>query len=285
MNLSSLPSLAVVIQIFGIATRKSLGQHFLLDTSITDEIVTYAGDVSQGSVIEVGPGPGGLTRSLLKAGANKLYAIEKDERCLAALAQIKEVAGDKLEIIHGDALDADVLSMAAPRKIVANLPYNVGTLMLIGWLEMIHAQGPDAFASMTLMFQKEVAERIVAEPGSKDFGRLSVLSQWLCECRYDMELSPQAFSPPPRVSSAVVTLTPRAKPLVDVGKDTLEMIVGKAFGQRRKMLRVALKGLSIPPETLLDAAGIDGTLRAEQLDVVTLCGLAKTYQQLCHPAA
>ena len=278
-TLSTLPALEQVIQRFQIATRKSLGQHFLLDTSITDTIVRYAGSLEHSNVIEVGPGPGGLTRSLLKAGAKKLFVIEKDERCLEALAQIKEAVGDQLEIIMGDALEIDLVqAVPAPRKIVANLPYNVGTLMLLNWLESIYIHGPQAFESLTLMFQKEVAERIIAEPSSKDFGRLSVVSQWLCECRYDMELPPTAFSPPPKVDSSVITLIPRAKPLVDVRKEVLEMVVAKAFNQRRKMLRSSLKGLAVPADELLALAGIDGSLRAEQLDVMTLCNLARHYQ-------
>lgn len=274
--LSNLPSLETVIEAHGLLAKKSLGQHFLLDGAITDEIVRYGGDLHC-NVIEIGPGPGGLTRSLLKAGAEKLYAIEKDDRCIAALAPLKEIAGEQLKIIHGDALAIDFADIPPPRKIVANLPYNAGTAMLLQWLELIY-QSADAFQSLTLMFQKEVAERITASPGNKDYGRLSVLCQWLCDCRYDLELPPEAFTPPPKVSSAVVTLTPRPKPLADVSKDALETVLAKAFGQRRKMLRQALKGLAVPAEELLKEAGIDGSLRAEQLDVSTLCHLAIIYQ-------
>jgi 16S rRNA (adenine1518-N6/adenine1519-N6)-dimethyltransferase len=273
---STLPPLKTVIDTHGLFTRKSLGQHFLLDTSITDKIVRYAGDVTGYNVIEIGAGPGGLTRSLLAAEVKKLYAIEKDDRCLAALSDIKTIAGDQLEIIHGDALGIDLTQLTPPpRKIVANLPYNIGTAMLIHWLDAVYAEGQGAFASLTLMFQKEVAERIVAEHGNKDYSRLSVLCQWLCDCRWDMELPPGAFLPPPKVSSAVVTLTPRHKPLVDVRKEALEKILAKAFGQRRKMLRSALKGMGCDVDQLLKDAGIDGTLRAEQLDVPTLCRLAQ----------
>ena len=278
----TLPSIHLIAS--QLSTRKSLGQHFLLDESITDRIALYAGDMSNTNVIEVGPGPGGLTRSLLKAGAKKLYVIEKDDRCIAIMEQLKSVAGDRLEILHEDALEVDVIAaVPAPRKIVANLPYNAGTMMLIHWLEAIHTHGPSAFTSLTLMFQKEVAERIIATHGNKDYGRLSVLSQWLCECRYDFELPPEAFSPPPKVTSAVITLVPRPSPLVAVRKEVLETVMAKAFGQRRKMLRSALKGLSIPADTLLEKAGIDGTLRAEQVDIQTLCHLAKTYQTLIPP--
>jgi 16S rRNA (adenine1518-N6/adenine1519-N6)-dimethyltransferase len=280
MQVSSLPSLKATIDAYGLLARKSLGQHFLLDPAITDRIAYFAGDLSNCSVIEVGPGPGGLTRSLIAAGAKKLYAIEKDDRCVAALASLQAIAGDRLEILSADALKVDLMALPAPRKIVANLPYNAGTAMLIDWMEAVFKHGEGAFASLTLMFQKEVAQRIIAAPGSKDFGRLSVLCQWLCECRYDLELPPEAFSPPPKVSSAVVTLIPRPKPLVDVSKDALELVVAKAFGQRRKMLRVALKGLAVPADVLLEKSGIDGTLRAEQLTVETLCNLALTYQRL-----
>jgi 16S rRNA (adenine1518-N6/adenine1519-N6)-dimethyltransferase len=281
MDLSALPSLQATIAAFGLGARKSLGQHFLLDGTITDHIVRYAGDLNDTNVIEIGPGPGGLTRSLLKAGAKKLYVIEKDDRCIAVMEQIRAVAKEKLEILHEDALKVDLIKVVlAPRKIVANLPYNVGTALLIEWLGAIHAHGPSAFTSLTLMFQKEVAERIVATHGNKDYGRLSVLAQWLCDCRYDFELPPEAFSPPPKVTSAVITLTPRAKPLVDVGKDALEQVVAAAFGQRRKMLRSALKALRISPDLLLEEAGIDGSLRAEQLDVMTLCHLAKMYEDM-----
>lgn len=272
-----LPSLATIIAQHGLSAKKSLGQHFLLDSSITQEIVKYAGDVGQGSVIEVGPGPGGLTRSLLAAGAT-VYAIEKDERCVAALQSLKEAAAGKLLIIDGDALEVDMAQFPAPRRIVANLPYNIGTELLIGWLKMIYT-APGTFESLTLMFQKEVAERIVASPGNKDFGRLSVLAQFLCEVRYDMELPPEAFTPPPKVHSAVVTLIPRAKPLVDVPLEILEKVVASVFGQRRKMLRSALKSLGCDVEKLLAEAGIDPTKRAEQLDVEALCRLAKTYMK------
>lgn len=274
----SLPSLQSVIARHDLLARKSLGQHFLLDSAITDTIARYAGKLDGCSVIEVGPGPGGLTRSLLKAGAT-VYAIEKDDRCIAILEELKEVFGERIHIIHGDALEVDVTNeVPAPRKIVANLPYNVGTQMLLTWLDAVYRQGQGAFESLTLMFQKEVAERIIATPRTKDYGRLTVLSQWLCECREDMLLPPEAFIPPPKVSSMVVTLTPRPKPLVDVSKAALEVVVAKAFNQRRKMLRQSLKGLAVPAELLLEKAGTEGSKRPEELDIEALCNLAKTYQ-------
>ncbi len=279
MDLSSLPPLQSTIDRHGLAAKKSLGQHFLLDPRITDRIARTAGSLGDHHVIEVGPGPGGLTRALLQAGAKKVFAIEKDSRCLGALAEIKEIAGDKLEIIEGDALDFDMLTIPAPRKIVANLPYNVGTAMLLNWLTQTY-QNPKAFSSLTLMFQKEVADRITAEPDCADYGRLSVVSQWLCHTRSDFELPPEAFSPPPKVSSSVITLTPRDKPLVDVDMNVLEKVMAAAFGQRRKMLRGALKSLGVDVGALLEKAGIDGTKRAEQLDILTLCNLAKTYKNM-----
>lgn len=280
-TLSDLPPLKATIDQFGLAAKKTLGQHFLLDTRITDKIVRYAGDVSQCHVIEVGPGPGGLTRSLLAAGAKKVIAVEKDDRCLDVMAQLQSIVGDQLEVVHGDAMAFDpVAATPAPRMVIANLPYNVGTALLLGWLDAIDTHGPDAFTSLTLMFQKEVALRIVAEPGSKDYGRLSVISQWLCDCRYDFELPPGAFSPPPKVSSAIVTLSPRKQKRAAIRKNTLETVMAKAFGQRRKMLRSALKGLVIPADQLLEISQIDGSKRAEQLDIDQLCHLAQTYEKL-----
>lgn len=277
LDLSSLPSLPETIARNGLLARKSLGQHFLLDGRITDRIARYAGDLAGYHVIEIGPGPGGLTRSLLTMGATSLYVIEKDARCIAIMEELKAVAGNALHIMQSDALYADILSVPAPRKIVANLPYNIGTQLLLNWMDILYRQGQGAITSLTLMFQKEVAGRIVAPPGGKDYGKLSVLCQWLCECRWDMELPPGAFSPPPKVSSAVITLTPREKPLVDVPKEALEKVMATAFGKRRKMLRQALKSLGAGSDALLEKSGVDGTLRAEQLDVLTLCTLAKTY--------
>jgi len=281
MNLPALPSLTSIVARHGLATKKSLGQHFLLNESVTDEIVRYAGDMSRCNVIEIGPGPGGLTRSLLRAGAKQLFVVEKDDRCIEVMRELQQVAGEKLQILHEDALSVDLITLvAAPRKIVANLPYNSGTQMLINWLDVIYKQGANSFDSLTLMFQKEVAERITATHGNKDYGRLSVLAQWLCEVRYDMELPPEAFTPPPKVTSSVVTLIPRVKPLVEVSKPALEKLVAAAFNQRRKMLRSALKSLGCDVEKLLAKAAIDPTLRAEQLNVTQLCHLARCYEQL-----
>ncbi|MEK6747405.1 MAG: 16S rRNA (adenine(1518)-N(6)/adenine(1519)-N(6))-dimethyltransferase RsmA [Pseudomonadota bacterium] len=277
-----LPTLKEVIDKHGLFTRKSLGQHFLLDSGITDKIALYAGDLKNYNIIEIGSGPGGLTRSLLAAGAKSLTVIEKDDRGIAVMEELAHLWNDgRLKVIHGDALKVNLLeSVPAPRKIVANLPYNVGTMLLLQWLDDIARYGKDTYESLTLMFQDEVAGRIIASPDTSEYGRLSVISQFLCECRYDFQLPPGAFSPPPKVHSAVITLTPHEKPLSPVSKDALEKVVAAAFGQRRKMLRSALKPLGVPVETLLEKAGIDGTLRAEVLDVATFCRLTQVYEEM-----
>jgi 16S rRNA (adenine1518-N6/adenine1519-N6)-dimethyltransferase len=286
MSLTShLPTLKTTIDTHGLSTKKALGQHFLLDANIIRRIASYAGDVTQVSVIEIGPGPGGLTRALLDQGAKHLTVIEKDERCLPILYELCELAKDRMEIVSEDALKVDLMKIPAPRKIVANLPYNVGTELLLHWLGDVAKHGPRAYQSLTLMFQKEVAERIAAEPGNKAYGRLSIICQFLCDVRYDMELPPGAFSPPPKVSSAVVTLVPREKPLFDVPKEALEKVVAAAFGQRRKMLRSALKVLHVSAEILLKSADIDGSLRAEQLELVDFGKLTKAYLELTKPSA
>ncbi len=266
-TLAALPTLKATIDAYGLGAKKNLGQHFLLDGNIIRRIASYAGDMNGVTAIEVGPGPGGLTRALLESNAQRVVVIEKDERCLPILLRLQEIVGDRLIIARDDALKHSLLQYPAPRKIVANLPYNVGTELLIHWLEQI-AVDSSAYESMTLMFQKEVAERIVAAHGSKEYGRLSVFAQWLCDIRYEMELPPGAFSPPPKVSSAVITLTPRKVPLFPAHKETLEKLLAKAFGQRRKMLRSALKGFVPDVEQWLNAAGVDPTLRAEQVDVM-----------------
>lgn len=277
---TKLSPLKDVIAKHGLFTRKSLGQHFLLDGSITDKISLYAGDLKNHNVIEIGSGPGGLTRSLLNAGAKSLTVVEKDDRCIAIAEELQQAYGsDRLHIVHGDALKVNLIeAVAAPRKIVANLPYNVGTILLLHWLEDIYKYGASAYSSLTLMFQEEVAQRIIAAPDTSEYGRLAVICQFLCECRYDFQLSPEAFSPPPKVYSAVITLTPRIKPLSPVSKSALEKVVAAAFGQRRKMLRSALKQLGVPIEPLLEQAGIDGTLRAEVLTIEQFCKLTQAYE-------
>jgi 16S rRNA (adenine1518-N6/adenine1519-N6)-dimethyltransferase len=266
-----LPPLREVIQRHGLAARKSLGQNFLLDLNLTGKIARAAGDLTEVTVLEVGPGPGGLTRALLAHGAKRVVAIERDERCLAALAEIAEHYPGRLELISGDALRTDFAAVAAgmPVRIVANLPYNIGTELLVRWLTVV--DWPPFWRSMTLMFQREVAERIVATPGSEAYGRLGVLAGWRCEARIMFDVQPQAFTPPPKVTSSVVSLKPRAAPLAADVK-LLGRVTEAAFGQRRKMLRQSLKSLG--GETLLTAVGIDPTRRAETLSIEEFVRLA-----------
>lgn len=263
----SLPPLRDVIARHNLATRRSLGQHFLLDLNLTDRIARVAGDLTGVSVIEIGPGPGGLTRSLLEAGAPLVVAVEKDERCIAAIGELAAAFPERLKIIEADALEIDVRELApAPRKIVANLPFNVGTPLLLQWL-----RNATDFAQLTLMFQKEVADRLVAQARTSAYGRLSIMAQWLCEVRRDFNVDARAFVPPPRVASSVVTLIPRDQPLAPAERRMLEAVTGASFGQRRKMLRRSLKPLGIDPVS----AGIDPTHRAEDLSVEDFCALAR----------
>lgn len=256
-----------VIARYGLEARKRLGQHFLLDANLTARIARTAGDLSGVHVIEVGPGPGGLTRSLLATAAARVIAIEKDSRCIAALQELAQAFPERLEIVEADALELDCRDLApAPRAVVANLPYNVGTPLLLGWLR--HASD---YVGLTLMFQKEVAARLTALPGSPDYGRLSIITRWCTEPVYQFTIDPRAFTPPPRVTSAVVTLTPRAQPLAVADWQSLERVTGAAFGQRRKMLRASLRSLGLDPRD----AGIDPTHRAEDLSVEEFCALAR----------
>lgn len=266
----NLPPLRETIAAAGLDARKSLGQHFLLDLNLTSRIARYVEGRAQGTIIEVGPGPGGLTRALLLEGAGKVIAIERDDRAVAALAPLVEAAGGRLELVGADALEYDYASVPAPRRIVSNLPYNVGTPLLIGWLEYI-----DLFSSLTLMFQKEVAQRLVAEPRTPAYGRLSVMAQYRCKVRKLFDLPARAFTPPPKVDSSVVQLVPHAVPSAVAWKD-MEKIVGTAFNQRRKMLRSALKVLG-DAEGLLNAAGIEPTRRAEELSVEEFLCLTEAY--------
>lgn len=227
-------------------------------------------------MLEVGPGPGGLTRALLAAGAARVIAIERDPRCVAALGELADLAGGRLEVIEADALTYDLAGLGADRAVVvANLPYNIGTALLLKWLDQI-----ERLETLTLMFQREVAERLAAAPGTGTYGRLSVIVQWLCEVRIVMHLPARAFVPPPQVASSVVHLRPRARPLAPADKGALERVLAAAFGQRRKMLRASLKSLSADPGRLLDAAGVPATARAEEIDVAGFCGLARSYQAL-----
>ncbi len=259
-----------VIEAHGLAAKKSLGQNFLLDLNLTGKIARTAGNLSGHDVIEVGPGPGGLTRALLANGAERVIAIERDPRCLAALAQISDHYPGRLVVIEGDALKTDFTTLLGKEaKIVANLPYNIATPLLVGW--MSSTEWPPFFDSLTLMFQKEVAERICAKPGEKNYGRLAVLCGWRAHCSRAFDVPPQAFVPPPKVTSSIVHIEPRKNPLVcNVGK--LETVTRIAFGQRRKMLRSSLK--SHGGEKLLMNCGIDPTLRAEELDIEGFTRLA-----------
>jgi len=271
MTADGLPPLREVIAAHGIDAKKSLGQNFLLDLNLTGKIARAAGDLTQSTVIEVGPGPGGLTRALLFSGARRVIAIERDERCLAALAQVADRYPGRLDVIAGDAMKTDFAALAPgdPVRIVANLPYNIGTELLVRWLTP--RDWPPFWSSMTLMFQKEVAERIVAAPGAEAYGRLGVLAGWRTKAQIAFDVPRQAFTPPPKVTSSVVHLTPRPAPLAADLKH-LERATEAAFGQRRKMLRQSLKRLG--GEALLAQAGIDGTRRAETLSVEEFVRLA-----------
>ena len=274
-----LPPLRDVIARHGLTARKALGQHFLLDLNLTGRIARAAGALGSGTVIEIGPGPGGLTRALLAAGAARVIAIERDDRAIAIQEEIAAAFPGRLDIVAGDALEIDAAVLGeAPRRIVANLPYNISTPLLLGWLARI-----DAFASLTLMFQKEVVDRLAAEPRSRDYGRLSVITQWLCEVRPLFNVDRRAFTPPPAVTSTVVLLLPRPQPLAPARFATLERVTAAAFGQRRKMLRSSLKSLG-DAEALLTATAIASTARAEELTVAEFCALAQALdRQEGHP--
>ncbi|WP_108817478.1 16S rRNA (adenine(1518)-N(6)/adenine(1519)-N(6))-dimethyltransferase RsmA [Pseudovibrio sp. Alg231-02] len=276
-QIDDLPPLREVIAEHGLDARKSLGQNFLLDLNLTSRIARSAGDLSNCTVVEVGPGPGGLTRALLAAGAKKVVAIEKDTRCLPVLSQISEHYNGKLEVIEGDALKYNPAELAdGPIKIIANLPYNVGTQLLLGWLTT--EEWPPFWDSLTLMFQKEVGQRIVAETGNKAYGRLGVLANWRCHTDILFDLNPKAFTPPPKVTSAVVQLHPREKPL-ECPLKALERVTAHAFGQRRKMLRASLKGLKTDAEARIEAAGLKPTARAEEIDVTGFIALAHAFDK------
>ena len=266
----SLPPLREVIRRYGLAARKALGQNFLLDLNLTRRIARGAAPLADSNVVEIGPGPGGLTRALLLEGARRVVAIERDQRCLPALAELAAAFPGRLEIVSGDALAIDPANLVpAPRKIVANLPYNIATPLLIAWLPRI-----GAFADFTLMFQKEVAARLAAKPHSSAYGRLSVLTQWFAYVELLFDVAPTAFVPPPKVTSTVVRLTPRPEPQAPASQDALERVTAAAFGQRRKMLRQSLKSLG-DAALLLREAAVEPTARAEDLTVVEFCALAR----------
>ncbi|KAF0115752.1 MAG: 16S rRNA (adenine1518-N6/adenine1519-N6)-dimethyltransferase [Rhodospirillaceae bacterium] len=268
-----LPPLREIIAEHGLHARKALGQHFLLDLNLTGRIARAAGDLTTGTVLEIGPGPGGLTRAVLEAGARRVVAIEHDPRCLAALAEIAAAWPDRLIVVAADALTINLADLGeAPRHIVANLPYNIATALLLRWLRMLAG-----LSAMTVMFQKEVAERLSAPPRCKAYGRLSVMTQWLCTVRALFDVSPRAFTPPPRVTSTVVRLEPRPVPLAPASWPALETVTAAAFGQRRKMLRQSLKRLG-NAETLCAAAGLSPTARADEIEVAGFCALARAWE-------
>ena len=273
-TIDGLPPLRDVIAAHDLKAKKQLGQNFLLDLNLTAKIARQAGDLSGTDVLEIGPGPGGLTRGLLAEGARHVLAIEKDERALPALAEIAEAYPGRLTVIHGDALQVDPLAhLTPPIRIAANLPYNVGTELLVRWLTP--PQWPPFWQSLTLMFQKEVAERIVAKPGSKAYGRLALLAQWRTDARVVMNLPPEAFVPPPKIHSAVVHLTALPEPRYPADPAVLSRVTAAAFNQRRKMLRSSLKGLHPQIEAMLEQVGIPPTARAEEIGLEKFCALAR----------
>ena len=276
-----LPPLRDIIRDYELRAKKSFGQNFLLDLNLTRKIARHADENLKGTTLEVGPGPGGLTRALLMEGAEHVFAIEMDMRCKPVLDMISANYPHQLSYKIGDALiqdEEELLSIhPKPYRVVANLPYNVGTAMLIKWLKV---EWQPWWQSLTLMFQKEVAERIVARPGNKAYGRLAILSQWRSKTRLMFEVPKQAFTPPPKVTSAIVRITPCEPLIPDLKVQYLEAITQAAFGKRRKMLRASLKGIGVNEAELLEKAGIEPTLRAENLDVMDFCRLAKLYQDM-----
>ncbi len=278
----SLPSTSELIKKYGLNAKKSLGQNFILDKNFTDKIARSAGDLTNYEVLEVGPGPGSLTRSILDAGAKKLISVEMDTRCIEALNELKEFYGERFEIIQGDALKIDELKIfQTPQqvrgdngekkfKIIANLPYNIGTVLIFKWLKIA-----PKIQSMHLMLQKEVVERITAKAGDNHYGRLAVMVNFLCETKMVFTVSKTVFTPPPKVTSAIVEIIPREKPLADVEFSKLEKVVAAAFNQRRKMIKSSLKSIFENPEEILESCGIRPDLRPENLRIEEFCKLAQ----------
>jgi 16S rRNA (adenine1518-N6/adenine1519-N6)-dimethyltransferase len=284
-RLDSLPPLRQVIAEHGLSARKSLGQNFLLDLNLTRRIARTGGPLAGCHVLEIGPGPGGLTRAILAEGAKRLTVIERDQRAIPALEAIAAASDRPLTIVNCDALAVDQAALAAgpdPVRVIANLPYNIATPLLTNWLTS--ADWPSWWLSLTLMFQREVAERIVAGPGSKIYGRLSVLAGWRCTTRLVFDVPPQAFTPPPKVTSSIVRLEPRSD-AAEISPMALEAITAAAFGQRRKMLRSSLKPIWPKPEPVLEAHGIDASLRAEDLPVDDYVKMVQIYMNGREPAA
>lgn len=275
-RIEALPPLRDVIARHDLGARKTLGQHFLLDLNLTRRIARSAGDLSRGTTIEIGPGPGGLTRALLTEGAARVIAVERDRRCIAALEDLTAASDGRLTVLEEDATRLNVSELGTtPRRIVANLPYNISTVLLIKWLKQV-----EDFAGMTLMFQKEVADRIVSNPGTKAYGRLSVMANWCCDTRILFNLPARAFTPPPKVDSSVVQFDPLPEPRFPATWDAMETVTAAAFGQRRKMLRGSLRSLGVDSEELLGKTGIDPQRRAETLSVEEFAALARGYLSL-----
>ena len=274
-QIDDLPPLRDIIRRHGLSAKKSLGQNFLLDLNLTARIARSGGPLDGLTVVEVGPGPGGLTRALLVEGAKRVIAIERDDRAIAALDEIVTRYPGQLEIVPGDAMEFDARARLddGRARVIANLPYNIATALLIGWLT---GPWPPWYDMLVLMFQREVAERIVAAPGSKTYGRLSVLANWRCETKIMFDVAPSAFVPPPKVTSSVVRLIPRAKPLA-CDADALQRVTEAAFGQRRKMLRQSLKSIGADAGALLAEAGIEPTARAEEIPVAGFVALANIF--------
>jgi 16S rRNA (adenine1518-N6/adenine1519-N6)-dimethyltransferase len=269
-----LPPLREVIAAHGLAAKKSLGQNFLLDLNLTRKIARAAGPLGDATIFEVGPGPGGLTRALLMEGAAHVIAVERDERCLPALEDIAAAFPGRLEVLCDDAMKIDETKrLHGPVRIAANLPYNIGSALLVKWLTS--ETWPPFWQSATLMFQREVAERLVAKPGSKAYGRLSILTQWRAKAKILFDVSPRAFTPPPKVTSSIVRLEPLAEPVAPAQLRDLEAVTAAAFGNRRKMLRQSLKSLAPGTEDFIRAAGLDPTQRAEQLSIADFASLAR----------
>ncbi|MEM8789648.1 MAG: 16S rRNA (adenine(1518)-N(6)/adenine(1519)-N(6))-dimethyltransferase RsmA [Pseudomonadota bacterium] len=278
MTPDDLPPLRDVIAAQGLSARKSLGQNFLLDLNLTRKIARAAGDLAGADVLEIGPGPGGLTRALLIEGARHVRVVERDERCLPALEQIAARYPGRMDIVAADAMALPPPhDLKAPVRVVANLPYNIGTALLVRWLTP--RDWPPFWQSLTLMFQREVAERITASPGTAAYGRLAILAQWRADARMVLTVPPQAFTPPPRVRSAVVHLTRLDRPRFPADADTLSRLTAAAFGQRRKMLRTALKALHPGIVALLETCDIDPTARAETVDLERFCRLAEALRR------
>ncbi|MBX9726807.1 MAG: 16S rRNA (adenine(1518)-N(6)/adenine(1519)-N(6))-dimethyltransferase RsmA [Rickettsiales bacterium] len=276
-------TLREVIETHDLWAKKSLGQHFLLDTNLLAKIVRAAGDISESHVIEIGPGPGGLTRAILEAGPRHLTAIEKDTRCLAALAPLKEHYPHTFTVEEADALKLDITTIGAPpRVVIANLPYNVGTQLIIDWLQQAAVEGPKALTGFTVMLQKEVAERMVAQVGDDAYGRLSVIMQQLTDAAILFDVPASAFTPPPKVVSAILRARILETPREDVPLKLLERVVAAAFNHRRKMLRQSLKSLGVDAIALCEAAGIDPTLRAEACDLAMFAQLTRAFAQMVH---